>query len=922
MILPRLVVANLAAHRMRLLLTVAAIALSVSLVVAVTSGYASAQRAARKMLSQYIGSTDVSVRPADYRGSLDEKLVAAIASQPEVKRVVERYKTNRALQDSEGNNLHGRVADVLGVDLPTDTDVAAQRLQEGTWFSGQSGDVAVVDQVVADITKLKVGDWLTIPDMRQPLKVRIVGIVHKPALLAERQQTIYLPLKTAQAFDNRPGKVSRIMVLLHNPSAAPTVARRLEQELEAIQPGLRIRAASDLRVEMERNLSGLTLLSYLAGAVSLLAATFIIFSTLSMGVSERSRTLAMLRAVGAGRGQLAAVVLMEGAMLALIGVAVGVPLGLGWVKTLVTWKHDLFSGGMGISTGGILMGSVGSIVAALIAGSLPAWNATRVSPLDALTPTATPPGRGVPLWCALIGLVLITVDPLLIRNGWLSPSGKYWLHFFLGLPTLMLGFFLLAPLFVLAVEWIGTGPVARLFAVPPALLRQQLSGGIWRAAGTASALMVGLAVLVVMQVQGNSLLDAWKLPSHFPDVFIFSPGGLDPPQQKQVGELPGIKPGEALPIIFTNAKLALDESKVAKELWPDSTMVFGVDPNRTQALIELEFRDDQGRQPEKQRERDQLATRAYAMLREGHALIVTDQFFRLYGLKLGDHVGVKTSEHGWVQYVVAGVVWSPGLDVMVSMYDLGEQFDQFTAGSVFMSTEDVRRDFGADRVYLMAANLNHNVDGDKLLNGVNGTPVPAPVPPSASNAIQPLSDNHAFTLDSMRQQVLTAVRKTLAQLGGLKVYDVSKIKNGIKDGFGRVLLVLSSVAFFALMVASLGVTNTIIASVRSRRWQFGVLRSIGVTGGQLFRLILAEALLLGVVGVVLGLTCGFELSYDANGLSQYLLGTVTGISVPWPMINIGIATVLGLSLLASIVPAIGLWRQEPLTLLQAGRAAT
>ena len=69
-----------------------------------------------------------------------------------------------------------------------------------------------------------------------------------------------------------------------------------------------------------------------------------------------------------------------------------------------------------------------------------------------------------------------------------------------------------------------------------------------------------------------------------------------------------------------------------------------------------------------------------------------------------------------------------------------------------------------------------------------------------------------------------------------------------------------------MAVASLGVTNTIMASIRSRRWQFGILRSIGVTRGQLLRLVLAEAMLLGLVGVRSGLAAGALMSLDAQRL--------------------------------------------------------
>ena len=83
---------------------------------------------------------------------------------------------------------------------------------------------------------------------------------------------------------------------------------------------------------------------------------------------------------------------------------------------------------------------------------------------------------------------------------------------------------------------------------------------------------------------------------------------------------------------------------------------------------------------------------------------------------------------------------------------------------------------------------------------------------------------------------------------GLAVRDVRKIKEKIERGFNRLLLLLSTVAFAAMAVASLGVANTIMAAVRSRQWQFGILRSIGLPRGQLLRLVVGEAILLGLVG--------------------------------------------------------------------------
>jgi putative ABC transport system permease protein len=112
-----------------------------------------------------------------------------------------------------------------------------------------------------------------------------------------------------------------------------------------------------------------------------------------------------------------------------------------------------------------------------------------------------------------------------------------------------------------------------------------------------------------------------------------------------------------------------------------------------------------------------------------------------------------------------------------------------------------------------------------------------------------------------------------------------------------------------------------MASIRSRRWQFGVLRSIGVTSSQLLRLVLAEAMLLGIVGCVLGLGAGMEMAVNAQKLNLVVLGYGPPMTIPWGIIWIGVGVVMAISLVASLWPAVHVARAEPLSLLQAGRAS-
>src|SRR5687768_11318825 len=153
MILRKLAFSNFAVHRVRAALTVAAIALSVSLVVAVTSGYSSAEAAAYDFLAQFIGTTDATVTRKG-GGAIGESLVAEVARDPDVAHVDGQLDVGSPLIDSQGKPVEGMPAQVRGVRRPGDTRVERLRLREGQWFDTAQGNVAVIDQVAKD--KLKV----------------------------------------------------------------------------------------------------------------------------------------------------------------------------------------------------------------------------------------------------------------------------------------------------------------------------------------------------------------------------------------------------------------------------------------------------------------------------------------------------------------------------------------------------------------------------------------------------------------------------------------------------------------------------------------------------------------------------------------------------------------------------------------------
>ena len=135
--------------------------------------------------------------------------------------------------------------------------------------------------------------------------------------------------------------------------------------------------------------------AWAATGMSLLAALFIIFTTLSMGVSERARQFAVMRAVGLTRFQVARVIAAESLVLAAIGWAGGLVAGWGLLAIAGRARPELFRQGASLGGWCVVLTGVAAVGGALVAAILPAWRAMRVDPLEAMSPRrhAPPSGR-------------------------------------------------------------------------------------------------------------------------------------------------------------------------------------------------------------------------------------------------------------------------------------------------------------------------------------------------------------------------------------------------------------------------------------------------------------------------------------------------------------------------------------------------
>ncbi|MBV8780514.1 MAG: ABC transporter permease, partial [Phycisphaerae bacterium] len=165
MVTPKLAFAQFKTRRSRTALTLAAIALSVSLIVAVTSGYASIEYAITRFFNMYMGSFDAQVtRQNDQRGSVPGHIVELLNADPRVRRAVGRLETEENLIGSDGKLFTPHPAMIVGIDPAVDVRVQNLKMQAGgKWFSPNGGDVAVIDQVATELLHANVGQQFQMP---------------------------------------------------------------------------------------------------------------------------------------------------------------------------------------------------------------------------------------------------------------------------------------------------------------------------------------------------------------------------------------------------------------------------------------------------------------------------------------------------------------------------------------------------------------------------------------------------------------------------------------------------------------------------------------------------------------------------------------------------------------------------------------
>jgi putative ABC transport system permease protein len=389
-IILKLTFAQVRAHPLRMCLTSLAVVASACMVIWVVSGYDALVGQFGGFASDFLGRYDLIVLPevkgVSAAAQMSPELVEALGRDPEVAEINPVMQTRARITnpnlppeeqtpfgpgnmpgfpagtqqrgggggrgDMRPGMMFGRMPMLVG----TKATLPPYKMVKGDWIDlnlpyRMEG---VLSANSAEALKMNVGDEMSVTTQAGEFRLKIIGIINQalqqPSLgprgsgpgpmRGPAMAALYVPLALAEKISGTPGQVSFVNVVLKEGTDADKFAKKWSQRLAEAKPPALLANLKDVKTGMEEGMSAQNARNqaYSATGLSLVASLFIIFSTLSMGVNERIRQLAMMRAVAMTRAQVAGLIIAESLVLALIGWAGGLAAGWGLLK-FMTYLH-------------------------------------------------------------------------------------------------------------------------------------------------------------------------------------------------------------------------------------------------------------------------------------------------------------------------------------------------------------------------------------------------------------------------------------------------------------------------------------------------------------------------------------------------------------------------------------------------------
>ncbi|MFE4664419.1 ABC transporter permease [Streptomyces sp. NPDC056716] len=833
----RLSRSSLRAHRRRFAGTFLAVLLGVSFLAGTLVMGDTLRAGFDTLFGDATSGTDAVVRSADaittpgetqgVRQPVPTELAATVERVPGVAAAVPVIEGAGQLLGADGEPIGGNGPPTLAGNWITDPELNPYRLAAGR-APQRSGEV-VVNAGTAERGGLRVGDRtvLRTPD---PVDVTVVGLATFGGADGMAQVT-YTGMTLADAerhLTARPGEASDIRVRAETGVSEAELVRRLA---EVLPSGTEAITGQELARENTDMISGqfLTLFTtflLVFSGVALLVATFSIHNTFAIVVAQRTREHALLRALGAARRQLTALTLIEASAVAVTASLAGLAGGIGVAAGLQALFPAL---GFPFPEGDLVIGALSlalplavGIVVCLGSALLPAVRAGRIAPLAALRESAVDTS-GASRPRALTGAALLALAAAATLTGVLA-TPSLWLAATGAVPALA-AFVVLGPVAAgPAVRALGA-PLDRLRGVTGALARRNALRSPRRTAATASALMIGVAVVSLFTVFGASLkatMDRTVARSFAGDVAISTPGfgaggsGLSPRLAAEIAGLPEVDTAVGL-------------GRGVAEVNGDGRALTVTGPAALARVLDL-------------------------------------------GTIRGDLTGLGTDGIALTETEADGHGVGVGDPLRLTFTDGDRR--TFTVRAVYGPSE-----LAGDYLLTRDAWAPHRTqDADTL------------VAVSFADGVDPAAGK-------------AAVERVAAGYGDPDVQTRAEYATSSASGIDMMLTLVYALLALAVLIALLGIANTLTLAVHERTRELGLLRAVGQTRSQTRAMVRWESVLVAAFGTVGGLGLGAFLAWVLVRASDGASDSAFTFAVP-PLSLLVIALVgLTAGALAGLRPA-------------------
>jgi putative ABC transport system permease protein len=701
------------------------------------------------------------------------------------------------------------------------------RLNPFTIATGRApteADEAVIDQNRFDVEGYALGDSVTVLGKGEPRRLRLVGTASYGDVGGLPGVTLVAVTdRTAQELFAEPGSYDRVLVASDGSTSPEALADAIATTLDA--PGrfeVLTGAAdtADSKAELEKGLGFFSNFLLAFAYLALFVGMFIIYNTFSVVVAQRAKDMAMLRAIGASRGQVVRSVLFEslavGAVASGVGLGTGIGLSFGLRALLRGVGLDVPGGPIVVEASTVVTAlSVGTVIT-VVSAVLPAVRSSRVKPIAALRDVAVD-ASGSSLVRTAAGLAVLGLGAASFTAGSLGVGSALAL---IGLGTMVavIGVFVLGPVLARpAMHALGAGAEAAS-GTTGRLARANATRNPRRTSATASALMIGVALvgLITILAASTKASIADTLAESLRADFVvsggpFGAGGLSPDMAADLAAVPGVEavvPSRAMPVSVGGA----------------TTEVAGIPMATIGAVADLGVTE--GR----------LADVT------GGSVAVEDRKAKADGLSIGDTVTMTFARTGPVDLTVRALIDRPppGFDGVVYVVDLAtyeanvtDQFDR-----------------------QLFVNVGEGVGPEGLEGALERWP----------NA--DLQDQGAFG-DRVRGQI-----------------DI-------------ILNLVYGLLALAVVIALIGIANTLALSVHERRRELGLLRAVGMSRAQVRAAVRWEAVMIALLGTFLGFVLAI-----AGGW-----GIVSAIEadrpIPFVVPPVPLAIIVVFAAVAGVVAAVG-----------------